>query len=110
MTYSMHGGYEKRQILEDKGYYAKLDSLGIFPENESDLNQNSLRTYVATVMDFDKAVGIMMDKLEANGQLDNTTIIMCADHNAYYNNLSCDVKGVEYYNSETYRVPFMIYD
>lgn len=110
MTYSMHGGYEKRQILEDKGYYDKLDSLGVFPENENDLNQNSLRTYVATVMDFDKAVGIMMDKLEANGQLDNTTIIMCADHNAYYNNLSSDVKGVEYHNSETYRVPFMIYD
>jgi len=62
-------------------------------------------------MDFDKAVGTMMNKLQENGDLDNTTIVMFADHNTYYNNLSYYAKGIEEkYNSELYRVPFMIYD
>lgn len=111
MTYSMHGSFNERQIFHDKGYYEKLDSLGVYPEKEGDMYINALRTYAAAVMDFDVAVGIMMDKLEANGQLDNTTIIMCADHNAYYNNLSSDAKGSKNrYESEIFRVPFMIYD
>jgi phosphoglycerol transferase MdoB-like AlkP superfamily enzyme len=109
LTFSMHGYYKERKNLEQAGYYDKMDSVGAYPEGGT--KANYLRTYAAAVMDFDKAVGVMMNKLEENGQLDNTTIVMFADHNTYYNNLSYYAKGIkEKYNSELYRVPFMIYD
>lgn len=110
LTFVMHGYYEERETFEKAGYYDRLDEIGAFPEGISK-KADYLRTYAAAVMDFDKAVGIMMNKLEENGDLDNTTIVMFADHNTYYNNLSYYAKGIEEkYDSELYRVPFMIYD
>lgn len=111
ITYSMHGDYNYRKTFEEHGYYQKLDDCGVFPASDLNKLDNQLRTYIAAVLDFDKAVGIMMDRLEENGDLENTTIVMFADHNAYYNNLSSYAKGIkERYNSKLYRVPFMIYD
>ena len=110
LTFSMHGYYEERETFKEQGYYDKLDSVGAYPEGISQ-KDDYLRTYAAAVMDLDKSVGIMMDKLEENGDLDNTTIVMFSDHNTYYNNLSYHAKGIEErHNSELYRIPFMIYD
>lgn len=109
LSFVMHGYYVERETFKTAGYYDMMDSVGAYPKG--DTNANYLRTYAAAVMDFDKAVGIMMERLKANGDLDNTTIVMFADHNTYYNNLSYYAKGIkERYNSELYRVPFMIYD
>lgn len=106
----MHGYYVERETFKQAGYYDKMDSIGAYPAGIS-TKSDYLRTYAAAVMDFDKALGIMMSKLEENNQLENTTIVMFADHNTYYNNLSYYAKNIdERYNSELYRVPFMIYD
>ncbi len=110
LTFSMHGYYVERETFKNAGYYNKLDEVGAYPAGINE-KADYLRTYAAAVMDFDKALGIMMKKLEENNQLDNTTIVMFADHNTYYNNLSYYAKGIEErYNSELFRVPFMIYD
>jgi len=110
LTFVMHGFYGERQSFKDLGYYDLLDSVGAYPKGIS-VDDDYLRNYAACVMDFDKAVGTMMNRLEENGDLDNTTIVMFADHNTYYNDLSRYEKKVkERYNSELYRVPFMIYD
>lgn len=110
ITFTMHGYYEKRQVFEREGYYDKLDSVGAYPEGKSK-KDDYLRTYACAVMDFDKAIGTMMKRLEDNGQLNTTTIVMFADHNSYYNNLSAHAKGIDKrYDGELYRVPFMIYD
>ena len=110
LTFSMHGYYVHRQTFEEAGYYDRLDQVGVYPKGKG-TKADYLRTYAAAVMDFDKSVGIMMDKLEENGQLENTTVVMFADHNTYYNNLSYYAKNIEEkFNSELYRVPFMIYD
>ncbi len=106
-TISMHGDYLKyRTNLEE--YYDKLDSLNISITNDY------LKNYMVSVMDFDKAVGIMLDDLDSKGLLDNTTIVMFADHNTYMSNLSNQVKNIYSYSSnnylELYRVPLMIYD
>ncbi|MBQ4049224.1 MAG: sulfatase-like hydrolase/transferase, partial [Clostridia bacterium] len=71
-----------------------------------------LRTYCATVMDFDKAIGYMMEELSSKNLLGNTTICMYSDHNTYYNNLSYHAKGIELddFNEELYRIPCLIYD
>lgn len=110
LTFVMHGYYVERETFKQAGYYDKMDSVGAYPAGIS-TKSDYLRTYAAAVMDFDKALGIMMSKLEENNQLENTTIVMFADHNTYYNNLSYYAKNIdERYNSELYRVPFMIYD
>ncbi len=109
ITFSMHGVYRERNTLKQAGYYDLMDSVNAYPVG--DKKQNYLRTYAATVMDFDRAVGIMMERLKQNGQLDNTTIVMFADHNTYYHNLAMYAKDISNrYNPELYRVPFIIYD
>lgn len=122
LTFSMHGYYVERENFRnfvyvdqygeeyEGGYYGYFDAKGVFPESE-EKKANYLRTYAASLKDFDDAIGIMMDYLEENNLLENTTIIMYADHNTYYNNLSKYGKGIdETYNSELYRIPAIIYD
>ena len=42
------------------------------------------KAYLASVMEFDKSVKIMMDKLEAAGKLDKTVIVFVPDHIPYF--------------------------
>ncbi|MEG1010054.1 MAG: LTA synthase family protein, partial [Clostridia bacterium] len=108
LSFSMHGYYGKRENLKD--YYKILDSYNIL-KNTDNINDEYLKTYMATLMDFDKAMGIMLDYLEKNNILDTSTIILYADHNTYYNKLSNYAKGIEEkYNSELFHLPFIIYD
>lgn len=110
VTFAMHGYYDERESFREAGYYDLLDSYNVYPAGLG-VKADYLRTYAAAVKDFDVAVGIMMDELETKGLLDNTTIVMFGDHNAYYNNLSYFAKDInEKYNSELYRIPCMIYD
>lgn len=105
-TISMHGDYSYRSNMEE--YHNIIDSLNINIEN------SYLKNYMAAVMDFDKAIGIMLNDLESKDLLDKTTIIMFADHNTYMSSLSNYVKDINSYGNdnytELYRVPLMIYD
>ena len=108
LSFTMHGYYGKRETL--KPYYDILDSYGVL-EDTSDINDEYLKTYMAVLMDFDKAVGEMMSYLEESEKLDDTTIVMFSDHNTYYNKLSYYAKDIdEKINSELYHIPMMIYD
>lgn len=108
LSFTMHGYYGKRETLEP--YYKILDENGILL-NIEDKNDEYLKTYMAALMDFDKAVGEMMSYLEETKKLDDTTIIMYSDHNTYYNSLSYYAKDIkEKYHSELYHIPMMIYD
>lgn len=108
LSFTMHGYYGKRETLEP--YYKILDENGIL-NNPVDEKEEYLKTYMAAFMDFDKAVGEMMNYLEEINKLDNTTIIMYSDHNTYYNSLTYYAKDIEEkYNSELYHIPMVIYD
>lgn len=49
-----------------------------------DLNGTSAaKAYVATQVELDKALERLLNELEAAGKLDNTVIVMCADHYPY---------------------------
>lgn len=114
ITFVMHGLYVEKENLKNgyngENYYESLDSYGLYPAGNGEMS-DYLRNYAAAVMDFDRAVGIMMDTLEEKGLLDRTTIVMFADHNTYYNNLAYYAKDIdETYNSELYHIPCMIYD
>ncbi len=110
-TITMHGMYYERNNLEN--YREELLSI-YTPTGESE-EEEIIIDYMTTVMEFDRALGMLMDDLEERGLLDNTTIALFADHNAYYQSLGAKVKGLEDYDTEydysdLYRVPFMIYD
>lgn len=108
-TITMHGQYAERKNLQP--YYDKLDEHGILPLSDNE-NANTLRYYVAATMDLDKAIGIMLDDLEAKGIADKTLITLFGDHNAYYQGITNYVKNI--YSStalnytELYRVPVMM--
>lgn len=109
-TITMHGIYYERENLEE--YTKKLKSV-YTPKGTKE--EAILMNYVTTAMEFDKALGKMIDDLDKKGQLDNTTILLFGDHNAYYQQLSNYVKDIEDYDTDNYytdiyKVPLMIYD
>lgn len=107
-TISMHGNYIYRHNMKKR-----LDKM---EELKVQIEDDYLKNYMAAVMDFDDAIGIMMKDLEKKGLLDNTTILMYSDHNTYMSNLTYTTKDINIneYNKnnyiELYRVPFMLYD
>lgn len=122
LTFVMHGYYEERVgfgnfVYEDDngiqyegGYYGYFDTLGVFPKTNVK-QDNYLRTYAASLLDFDRALGILFDYLQVNNLLDTTTVLVYGDHNTYYHNLSYWAKKLSTpYESELFRIPCMIYD
>lgn len=112
-TFTMHGMYYDRLNL--KHWEEKLDSIGALAksEDEDDMS-NAFRNYVITAMEFDYALGLMIEDLTKKGLMDNTTIVIFGDHNTYYQGLSNYVKDIYDYNATNYtnlyRTPLMIYD
>ncbi len=114
-TITMHGQYTRRKNLADLGYYAKLNQHG-FAEMSGDsfeaFNHNNFYHYCACVMEFDRALGTLMDEIEVRGLKDKTIVAVFGDHNTYYSSLSNYVKGIENTKHENYtnlfRVPLMI--
>lgn len=70
-----------------------------------------LVNYEAAVVGLDKAVEVLVNRLEEYGIYDDTTIILYADHNAYYHGLSNTIKNVpaeEYMDVELNTIPLII--
>lgn len=51
--------------------------------------------YQCGVMGLDEAIGLIIDQLKEYDIYDETTILLYADHYAYYNNLSNRFKGID---------------
>ena len=112
---TMHGQYTYRKNLNELGYYAKLNEHGIYAmsgDSYEAFNHNNFYYYCACVMEFDRALGVLMRELETRGLKDNTIIAIFGDHNTYYSSLSNYVKGIETTKHSNYtnlfRVPLMI--
>lgn len=111
-TITMHGLYYERDNLKDER--EKLKEVYEYTGNETEMEETFLN-YIITVMEFDEALGVMMNDLETKGLLDNTTVVLFGDHNAYYQQLSNYVKDIydydtDNYYTDLYKVPLMIYD
>ena len=109
---TMHGVYYERENLAE--HRKKLYEV-YKKKNEEEEMSETLVNYVTAVMEFDDALGVMMNDLEKKGLLDNTTIVLFGDHNSYYQQLSNYVKDIEGYDTDNYftnlyKVPFMIHD
>ena len=98
-------------MLRGRGYFARIDQAvadgtWVNPlEDGAEEDRLRIRHYQAAVMDFDLALGKLLDGLEDSGQLDNTIIVVFGDHNLYYHNLHLkinNVSGNEYYETGLY--------
>lgn len=115
-TITMHGQYTYRENLAKRGCYDEMAKYGIKPMKGSStaaFDHNNFYYYSACVMEFDKALGEIMNQLKTRGLSDNTIVLLFGDHNTYYSSLSNYVKGIDNTNDDNYtnlyRVPCMIY-
>lgn len=110
-TFVSHGFYRDRVTLSP--YYEIFDQHNVFQRGTK--MENVWRNYAATIMDFDKALGMIITDLKEKGVFDKTTIVIVSDHDTYYNNLSMyagkelgQVSGR--FDSNRFRIPFIIHD
>lgn len=120
-TITTHGSYSGKNERLEK-HYQTYDAnkskfvmwLGengyTYPTNET--YQKYLRQYKSAAMDTDAMIGKLFEHLTETGLINNTTVLIYSDHNAYYHNLSQKIKGTKIEdigNLETHNVPLMIY-
>lgn len=121
-TMSTHGPYTYRnpyyeeyyqtfdENLEEYSVWLKENTPFTMPENESDYQH--FYYYKSAFIDLDRTVANLIAELKERGLSDNTSIVLFADHNAYYHDLSLKVKGIEkadFQDTFAYNIPFMIY-
>lgn len=118
-TITMHGQYTYRNNLVK--HYNEMAQYGI-TEMKGDsfeaFNHNNFYYYAACVMEFDDALGEIINQLsnretsDGTKLIDNTIICLFGDHNTYYSSLSNYVKGIDDTKDNNYtnlfRVPCMI--
>ena len=120
-TITTHGSYSGTNERLEKHYqtYDANKSKYILWLNENGYTYPSdktyqayLRHYKSAAMDTDAMIGKLFEHLQNTGLINNTTVVLYSDHNAYYHNLSQKVKGTEIEdigNLTTHNVPLMIY-
>lgn len=78
LTYSMHGAYNQTEF---EMHSAQLDAA--YPDNNFD---PEIRNYMLKLVEYDNLLGSLMDRLEEEGQLDNTLFVLYPDHYPYMMN------------------------
>ncbi len=73
---------------------------------------NSVSRYMSKLKVVDNAIGIMIDKLEASGKLDDTVIVMLADHYPYglKKNQVAEMVSHDLDDYDIEKTPFVIYN
>lgn len=94
----------------------------LFPNITNVLDENSkawqecylrYKQYQAAYMDLDRGIHELIVYLKENDLLENTTIVLFADHDGYYSNQNYYLRGYDYfefYKTDLYYVPFIMYD
>lgn len=121
-TVTTHGSYAKEnkrfkeyyetydQNVEEYKDWLNENTSYVYPKNK-DL-ASCFRQYKCAAMDTDRMVEYLMSYLSENNMLQNTTIVLYADHNCYYEDLYFNIKGTskaDYNDIYNYNIPFMIY-
>ena len=76
MSVSGHSNYSRYANAQSRAHWDDTASL----EGEC---SDTVRAYIACQVDLDRAVGYLLEQLEAEGILDDTVITICADHYPY---------------------------
>lgn len=127
-TITTHGSYEMRDCI--KPYYEiltsdnqKLENLfdymesqGFVPrELKQKANLEKFLYYKSAMMDLDKTLSLIFERLKETNNLENTTVVFYPDHNAYFDDISYNLRGI--YGADTnkcnvsaYNLGAVIYD
>jgi uncharacterized protein with PQ loop repeat len=108
-SFVTHGGYYDRPLFEDT--YADFDEIGYMTGDSG--WDDIVRNYMAAAVDLDQALEILFDRLEETDHLDDTTVVLFSDHQAYYYGLCYYMKGIDgtvTADPELYHLPAVIYD
>lgn len=105
-TFSTHGPYSKRcpnyTKFKNLGYYSKLkeaESEGKWVNICSDDSvtiQNQIEYIQCAMMDFDVALGKIINRLKETNLYDNTVIVLYGDHDSYYKSDNADKMLMSY--------------
>ena len=76
MSVSGHSNYSRYANAQSRAHWDETASL----EGQC---SDTIRAYIACQVDLDRAVGYLLEQLEAAGILDDTVITICADHYPY---------------------------
>ncbi len=103
LTYSMHGAYNQEEFYK---HDARVNSA--YPGVEMD---DEIRNYMQKLVEFDNMLGLIMEELEINGELDNTLFAIYPDHFPYMMNTNTYTEyiGVEKDSLEISRQELIIY-
>ncbi len=75
LTYSMHGAYNQEEFYK---YYDIVEEA-----HPGETLDGEIINYMAKLVEFDNMIGLILDELEENGQLDNTLFVIYPDHHPY---------------------------
>lgn len=105
-TFSTHGPYSKRcpnyTKFQNLGYYSKLkkaESEGKWVNICSDDSvtiQNQIEYIQCAMMDFDVALGKIINRLKETNLYDNSVIVLYGDHESYYKSDNADKMLMSY--------------
>lgn len=123
-TLSTHGPYnegeENIQLFEDLGYYDLIEQTELAGDWTNPLadydeeDQARMKYYQAAMMNFDDALGILIDDLKAKGEFDNTLFVLYGDHSVYYHDFNTKTSSyddsAEYYEMDIYTSFYTIYN
>ena len=104
ITISGHGAYGPHNLIGQE-HQAAADAV-------AKRTEENYRYAVAHAMETDVFIGLLLERLEAEGRLEDTVLIFYADHCNYYlldNTLLKDIKGVEDLNQAD-NTDWFIYD
>lgn len=111
-TFSTHGPYARKgteyQKFINLGYYNKLheaEKKGTWVNpclDDSEEIQNQIEYLECAMIDFDNALGLIINRLKETDQYDNTIIVLYGDHDAYYKSNGSNSLKEYVYNTNNY--------
>ena len=119
-NYPSERGINNKQKFTNLGYFDQIDTaeengdwVNIMDDSSNPLDPGRIRFYQAAIMDFDVALGILLDALEDEGILDDTVILIYGDHNLFYHQMHLrlnDAESGEVHYPYMYETFFTIYN
>lgn len=129
LTVSTHGSYARTNERFTQYYEEYDNNLAlykawlkdntdyVYPQEASNM-EAYFRQYKCAAMDTDRMIAYLLEYLgsvqDDNGNylIDNTNILMYADHNCYYEDVCFNIKDIskaDFYDTYGYNIPCMLY-
>lgn len=114
ITYSGHGPYTPElENIAAPHYKQAKEAVAKSGVTGSEANMEEYTRAVAHAMETDEFIGELVEKLEADGRMEDTVLVVYADHYGKYmtdSGFLAQLKGVGEGNpAELYRTPFFLY-